>query len=248
MKTLGIIQARMGSTRLPNKMLLILHGYSIIEWVIKRTMKSSLLDDLVVAIPDTSENDVLELEILKLGAKVFRGEENDVLSRFYFAAKENKATHVVRVCADNPLIDSNEIDNLVKYYFQNPCDYAYNNVPKNNNYPDGLGAEIVSFKTLKYLFETTSQIQHREHIFNYIWGNMDQYTIRTFNPPCQEIQCPDLKLDLDTQNDFNWLRKLNITPEMNAVQIISSALKISRDLDKGTPFSEDNININKISE
>ena len=230
MKRLGIIQARMGSSRLLNKMLLILHGHSIIEWVIKRTTKSCLLDDLVVAIPDTPENDVLEVEILKFGAKVFRGDENDVLSRFYFAAKENNATHVVRVCADNPLIDSNEIDNLIRYYFQNSCDYAYNHIPKNNNYPDGLGAEITSFETLKYLFEITKQTQQREHIFNYIWENTDQFSIKTFNPTSKEIQYPELKLDLDTQNDFNWLKKLNINPEMSASEIIKSALKISRSL------------------
>ena len=230
MKRLGIIQARMGSSRLPNKMLLILHGHSIIEWVIKRTMKSCLLDDLVVAIPDTPENNVLEVEILKFGVKVFIGDENDVLSRFYFAAKENNATHVVRICADNPLIDSNEIDNLIRYYFQNSCDYAYNHIPKNNNYPDGLGAEITSFETLKYLFEITKQPQQREHIFNYIWENTDQFSIKTFNPTSQEIQYPDLKLDLDTQDDFNWLKKLNIKPEMSASEIIKSALKISRSL------------------
>ena len=95
MKRLGIIQARMGSSRLLNKMLLILHGHSIIEWVIKRTTKSCLLDDLVVAIPDTPENDVLEVEILKFGVKVFRGDENDVLSRFYFAAKENNKMAII---------------------------------------------------------------------------------------------------------------------------------------------------------
>ncbi|TVZ55506.1 spore coat polysaccharide biosynthesis protein SpsF [Lutibacter sp. Hel_I_33_5] len=228
MKTVGIIQARMGSSRLPNKMLLILHGYSIIEWVIKRSMKSSLLDDVIVAIPNSQENDVLEIEILRLGAKVFRGDENDVLSRFYFAAKENEAAHVVRVCGDNPLIDGKEIDNLIKYYSENSCDYAYNHIPKNNNYPDGLGAEIVSFKTLKYLYETTKLPKHREHAFNYIWDNTSLYSIKTFNPLCKEIQHPKLKLDLDTLDDFNWLKKLAIKPEMSTKQIINSALKISR--------------------
>lgn len=228
MKRLGIIQARMGSTRLPNKMLLNLHGHSIIEWVIKRTIKSYLLDELVVAIPDTPENDILEVEILKYGVKVFRGDENNVLSRFYFAANEYQATHVIRICADNPLIDPEELDNLIRYYLQNKCDYAYNHIPKNNKYPDGLGAEITSFKILKSLHSKAKKSQQREHIFNYIWENPDLFCIKTFDPNLQNLQFPDLKLDLDTRNDFNWLQKLNINPEMSALEIIKSALKIPR--------------------
>jgi len=231
MKRVAIVQARMGSKRLPNKMLYDLNGQSIIEWVIKRSMRSHLLDDIVVAIPNTEENDVLNRKILEIGTKVFRGDESDVLSRFYFAAEEIKATHVVRVCADNPLIDGKEIDNLIKYYFDNLCDYAYNHIPKDNNYPDGLGAEIVSFQTLRNLHHKTKSQKYREHIFNYIWDRPDQFNIKTFDPLSQELKHPEIKLDLDTIDDFNWLKKLNVNPKMNSEQVINLALKIPRNGD-----------------
>ena len=230
-KRVAIVQARMGSKRLPNKMLYDLNGQSIIEWVIKRSMRSHLLDDIVVAIPNTEENDVLNRKILETGTKVFRGDESDVLSRFYFAAEEIKATHVVRVCADNPLIDGKEIDNLINYYFDNICDYAYNHIPKNNNYPDGLGAEIVSFQTLRNLHHEAKAQKYREHIFNYIWDRSNQFKIKTFDPPRSKLKQPEIRLDLDTIDDFNWLKKLNVTPQMNSEEIINLALKIPRNGD-----------------
>ena len=231
MKRVAIVQARMGSKRLPNKMLYDLNGQSIIEWVINRSMRSRSLDDIVVAIPNTEENDVLNRKILETGTKVFRGDESDVLSRFYFAAEEIKATHVVRVCADNPLIDGKEIDNLINYYFDNICDYAYNHIPKNNNYPDGLGAEIVSFQTLRNLHHKAKLQKYREHIFNYIWDRPNQFKIKTFDPPRSKLKQPEIRLDLDTIDDFNWLKKLNVTPQMNSEEIINLALKTSRNND-----------------
>lgn len=151
MKTVAIIQARVGSTRLPYKMLLSLHGKPIIEWVVKRVAKSKKIDELVVAIPKTEDNDVLAKYIQDLGFDVFRGSEDNVLGRFYQSVKDKNATHIVRVCADNPLIDGSEIDNLIDFYQNNPCDYAYNHIPTNNLYPDGLGAEIISYGLLKHI-------------------------------------------------------------------------------------------------
>ena len=112
----AIIQARMGSARLPYKMMLSLHGHPIIEWVLKRVKSSQKLHSIVVAIPLSSENDILEKYLRSLEVDVYRGNEEDVLLRFYEAAKLKKATHIVRVCADNPLISSEEIDYLIKFY------------------------------------------------------------------------------------------------------------------------------------
>jgi len=163
MKTIAIIQARLGSTRLPNKMLLSLHGKPIIEWVIKRVKKSKLLDDIIVAIPNTKKDDVLEFYLKRLDVKVFRGSETNVLNRFYEAVKNDNVKNIVRVCADNPLICGEEIDNLIKFYLENKCDYAYNHIPKNNLYPDGLGAEIVSFELLNWLNKNVKKRKHKEH-------------------------------------------------------------------------------------
>lgn len=126
-KTVAIVQARMGASRLPGKMMLWLHGFPVIEWVVRRTASSRRLDDVVVAIPDTPMNDILDEFLSKiLKVNVFRGSEQDVLERYAAAGRACGAEKVVRVCADNPLISGEVIDDLVRFFDENPCDYAYN--------------------------------------------------------------------------------------------------------------------------
>ncbi len=204
-KTIAIVQARLGSTRLPFKMMLSLHGKPIIEWVIRRVQKSKLLDDVIVAIPVTEDNDLLEKFILELGVKVYRGSEGNVLERFYKSVESENCKQIVRICADNPLIDGNEIDNLIRFYQNNPCDYAYNHIPKNNNYPDGFGAEIITFEILKHLYEVVDTQHHKEHCLSYITENSDKFDIKTFDPLDIELHHPELRFDIDTFGDYKKL-------------------------------------------
>ncbi len=226
-RTVAIIQARMGATRLPGKMMLLLHEYPIIEWVVRRTLTARRLDDLVVAIPDTPADDVL-YDYLRncLKVNVFRGSEKDVLGRFVASARDFNASHVVRICADNPLISGEVIDDLIKFFYDNPCDYAYNQGDSGvtNAYPDGLGAEIVSSLLLEWLDKNTSEPRHREHCMSYIIDHPDKFTIKTFNPPDPAIAHPELKLDIDTLEDYIQLWKLNVNMSMSAREIVAVAL------------------------
>ena len=219
-KTVAIIQARLGSTRLPYKMMLSLHGKPIIEWVIRRVQNSKLLNDIIVAIPISEDNDLLAKYIMELGVKVFRGSESNVLNRFYEAVKNENATHIVRICADNPLIDGNEIDNLIKFYIKNSCDYAYNHIPKDNLYPDGLGAEIISFELLKFLNENVVLQNHKEHCLSYIWDNKEKFTIKTFDPPNKKLHRADVKLDVDTFDDYYKLAMKNFDINTSSEELI----------------------------
>jgi len=222
MKNIGVIQARLGSTRLPNKMLLVLKEKPIIEWVIRRVLKSELLDKVILAIPDNKVNDVLEMYVknLNLDIEIFRGNENDVVKRFYDAVKKYKPLNVVRICADNPLISPKEIDNLIKFFQNKDIDYAYNHIPKNNLYPDGLGAEIVKFEVLEKIYNNAMLKEEREHIFNYIWNNQNKFKIETFNPENEFLQKPYIKLDIDTFDDYYKLWKLDININSTDVDII----------------------------
>lgn len=220
MKTVAIIQARIGSTRLPYKMMLSLHGHPIIEWVIKRVQKSKLLDDIIVAIPISEENNILAHLIKKLGVKIFRGSESNVLERFYTAATHENATHIIRICADNPLIDGNEIDNLIRFYIDNPYDYVYNHIPKNNQYPDGLGAEIISFELLERLFQVVQSQHHKEHCLSYIHDNQEQFTIKTFDPPNLLLHHPELRFDIDTFDDYYNLAVRDIHIDISSDKLI----------------------------
>ena len=226
-KVVGVIQARLGSTRLSYKMMLSLHGYPVIQWVLHRVKKSELLDYIVVAIPDTPENDFFELVIQRLGGNVFRGHENDVLQRMYLAVEPLQPTQVVRICADNPFIDGEEIDRLIDFFNDNHCDYAYNHIPKDNLYPDGLGAEIVTFDLFKHLHCTAVQPRHREHCLSYITDNSHCFNIKTFDPIDSKLHHPELKLDIDTFEDYEKLSRKIFTLEMSSIDIINRILEHS---------------------
>ena len=226
MKTIGIIQARMGSHRLPMKMLMDLNGYPLIEWIIKRVSKAKNIDEFVAAIPQTKENDELSDHLESFNVNVFRGSENDVLNRFYEASIEYSADLIVRICGDNPLICASELDRLVEFYKANNCDYAYNHMPRNNRYPDGLGAEICSFMTLDKINNVAIKEDHREHVFNFVWENKEDFIIKTFDPP-EIIAYPHLKFDVDTQEDLDKLRLKDYKISMEAKEIIE--LNIQKD-------------------
>jgi len=219
-RVVGIIQARMGSSRLPLKMLLSLHGKPIIEWVVKRVQKAKLLDDIVVAIPNTPQDDILANYLKKLNVHVFRGSEVDVLARFYFAAKEYKATDIVRICADNPLIDPMAIDDLIAFYQKEKGDYVYNHIPKNNLYPDGFGAEITSFEHLEYMYLYAKEEKYREHCMSYIVDNPQKFHIKTFNPKDKNLHYPNLKFDIDTFEDYAYLANKDFDIDISAKELV----------------------------
>ena len=226
-RVLAIVQARMGASRLPNKMMMWLHGYPIIEWVRQRVGKIEGVGDVVFALPDTHLDNVLAIFLEKKEEKIFRGDEADVLGRFRGAAMANNATHVVRICADNPFISSRAIDDLIDFYFSNNCDYAYNHIPVKNTYPDGLGAEIVSMKILEALHIKAKKEEEREHIFNYIWNNPKDFSIKTLNPLNDAISFPDVKLDIDTIGDYLKFISLPLSMEMEAEDIVRIYRKYS---------------------
>jgi len=223
-RTVAIIQARMGATRLPNKLLLDLHGHTIAEWVYRRSLQSNLLDEVVFAIPNSFENDVLANHIREMGGLIYRGSENDLVDRFYKTAHKYKADRIVRICADNPVLSGEVIDNLIIFYDQNQCDYAYNHIPRNNLYPDGLGAEICSLSLLEEIKQKAVTPEHKEHLFNYIWDNKSSYNIKTFDPEDSRLRHPELKLDLDTPADYQHLLSRPYKIDMTADEIIALAL------------------------
>ena len=221
-KVVAIVQARLGSTRLPLKSLLSLRGLPIIDWVTQRLARSRRLDGLMVAVPDTALDRVLCEHLERRGVPVMAGPEQDVLARFALAAKQADAGLVVRVCADNPCIWGDAVDRLVDFYRKGGCDYAYNHIPRNNLWPDGLGAEILSRELLDELDVRAKLPSQREHCLNYIWDNAGQYRIATFDPEEPWLRRPDLRLDVDSADDFRRLALLPLQPAMDAREIISA--------------------------
>jgi spore coat polysaccharide biosynthesis protein SpsF len=218
MKVIALVQARLGSVRLPGKMLLRLHGLPIIDWVTRRAASSALLDGLVVATGDQTWDDRLAEHVAGQGLAVFRGPEEDVLERFRLAGEWAGATHVVRICADNPLIWGGAIDDLISRYRERAESeeekrlYVYNHIPRDNLWPDGLGAEMVSFPLLASLAQRAVRPEHREHCLSYIWDHAAEFAIHTFNPGDVRLRRPEIRLDVDTPADYRRLALMPLTP------------------------------------
>jgi spore coat polysaccharide biosynthesis protein SpsF len=214
-KTVALVQARMGSSRLPGKMMMDLCGYPVLHWVLYRVKQAQRLDEVVLATTERKQDDPLTELAQSLKVRVFRGSEADVLGRFRDAAREFKADVVVRVCADNPLIAPEEIDRLVDLYrslLNQGADpdrlYAFNHLPRlGNRYADGLGAEIFSQKLLHNLAHLAVAPPHREHVTTYLWEHAADYDIHAVPAP-PEVAYPEVKLDVDTPEDLERLRIL----------------------------------------
>jgi spore coat polysaccharide biosynthesis protein SpsF len=219
-RTVAIVQARLGSSRLPMKSLLCLRDLPVIDWVTERLSRAKKLHGLMVAVPDTPLDQVLLEHLQRRGVPCMAGPEEDVLARFCQAARLADAGLVLRVCADNPLIWGEALDRLVDFYMQGGWDYAYNHIPRANLWPDGLGAEILSRELLEELDMRAKEPAQREHCLNYIWDNASHFQIGTFDPQEEWLRRPDLKMDLDYPEDFRKLALLPISPQMDARALI----------------------------
>lgn len=208
-KTLAIIQARMGSKRLQGKMMREIAGEPLLKLIFDRLKRLKKVDRVIMATSTNDENDALEKLAMKESIECYRGSEEDVLDRFYqIAQREKNFIFVVRICGDNPLIDPLEVDRLVSFHHRGGYDYSFNHIPYDDNgYPDGVGAEILSGDKLSYIWARADQAHQRQHCFDYIWDNMRQFNIGVLKAR-KSIRRPDIKLDIDTEEDLGFVRNL----------------------------------------
>ena len=214
-RTIAVIQARLGSQRFPEKMLADLGGHSLLEWVVARVRRSTLLDRVVVATTEETRDDRLAAECANLGAEVMRGPTDDVLTRFVQAIDDDDADTVVRVCADNPFIDPACVDQLVREFRQHGAEYAFNHRPHGScNYSDGFGAEILSRELLYKLHESSLSPQQREHVTLAVVDGTVPARIHACTAPT-ELAHPELRFDVDTTEDLSVLNRLVEIGHMN---------------------------------
>lgn len=174
----GIIQARMGSARLPGKILKKVNGVALLGYQVERVRKSRLLNKVVVATSVLAKDDVVEKFCKTNNIEYFRGSENDVLSRYYECAQKYNADIVVRLTADCPLSDPEIIDDTIKFYIDSKVDYVANTVPpETSKYPDGFDVEVFSMKALKKAYEKAKDSHDREHVTFYFWKYNNDFKI-----------------------------------------------------------------------
>ena len=162
MRVVAIVQARMGSTRLPDKVLRKIGDKPMIQLLLERLSLSKMIDEIVVATSTDEKNKKLRVVVSQLGFKVFQGSETDVLSRFLGAAKFVTADVIVRVTGDCPLIDPLLVDECVKRFNAEKVDYLSNTQPP--TFPDGLDTEVFSFQALERSANEATSIYEREHV------------------------------------------------------------------------------------
>jgi len=210
---LAIIQARMGSTRLPGKVMMQIKDRPIIEHVYLRTLKAQLIDEVVVATSSNPENDVLANYLDLKSINYFRGSEEDVLGRFIQVINEynlQEEDSIVRITADCPLIDARIIDEVIKLHIENGNDYTSNTIIR--SYPDGLDCEVVRVKLLQDILLCPLEKAHKEHVTSFIVENKDMF--KTQNLLNKKDQSK-LRWTLDTIEDFRYIEKIynNVSAE-----------------------------------
>lgn len=164
--TIAIIQARMSSSRLPGKVMMEINGKPMLWHVVNRVKGSRLIDSIVVATTDQSCDDPIDLLCRDMGVACFRGDERDVLDRYYRAAKTHAADVIVRITSDCPLIDPGVIDRIIDRFRQGDCDYAATST--RYSFPEGLDTEVFSMKALERAFGEAKQPSEREHVTPFI--------------------------------------------------------------------------------
>jgi len=207
MKVVAIIQARMGSHRLPGKSLMpVWNEMSLLELVLTRISKAKFPKKVILATTTRKKDDRLISIAERCGVEIIRGSENDVLGRFVQAYKAHPSDAIVRAAADNPLLDPEMIDKLITFFLENqPCDYASNLGPL-SGHPDGVGVEMVSAETLLRLDMETKDMRYREHVVTYLHNNRDYISKLQRAPP--ELYRPSYRLDIDFFEDLVFVREL----------------------------------------
>lgn len=205
MRNAVIMQARIGSTRLSGKVMKELCGKTVLAHDIERIRIAEKVDEIIVATTIDINDDIIAKEALKCGAKVFRGSEEDVLSRYYYAAKENNIDVIIRITSDCPLIDPNILDELIKFFNEHSYDHVSNQSPvlEERTYPRGLDIEIFTFDKLEQAFNNAKEHYQREHVTPYIYeSSTNIYRYKNI------VNYSKYRWTLDTIEDWNLISKV----------------------------------------
>jgi len=201
MNIVAIVQARMGSTRLPKKVMSEIGSMPMIEVLLKRLSKSKKINKIVLATTEKKEDKPLIKYVKSLGYSVSTGSEENVLERFYHTAKKHQANIIVRITGDCPLVDSNIVDNVINLFKDNKIEYASNINPP--TFPDGLDVEVFSFDALENAYKYASSNFEKEHVTPYIKEN-EENQLNYHNSE----DLSHLRLTVDEKDDFLMIKKI----------------------------------------
>lgn len=201
----AVVAARMGSERLPGKSMAILAGKPSFEHIATRLSRSRYLSGVVLATTDQPEDEPLRECARRLKVPYYAGSALDVLGRTLAAAKSVGVHHIVQVTGDCPLIDAAVVDRTIEVYLREHPDYASNGLIA--TYPNGMDTEVFATAILDEVEKLTNDPADREHVSLYIYEHPEHYRLLNVEAP-PEHRRPDLRLTLDTREDYELISKL----------------------------------------
>ncbi len=198
-----IIQARAGSTRLPGKVLQDLRGTPVLGWSIARAKAIGDIDTVWCAVPEGADNDPVAALALRFGAKVARGPEHDVLTRYLIAARAANASVVMRITSDCPLIDPQVSGSVLSAFFETGADYASNVAPR--TWPRGLDTEVFSRDVLETMAAAATEAYDREHVTPWLRNSPD---VVCHNVALADDRYASWRWTLDYEQDLMFMRAI----------------------------------------
>jgi spore coat polysaccharide biosynthesis protein SpsF len=221
-KTVALIQARLGASRLPGKVLLPLAGRPVLAHVVERCRAAAGVDRVVVAAPEAAEDDAVAACARKYGAEVFRGSACDVLGRFAAAAAAFPADHYVRLTADCPFTDPRVVADVLAAHLAGGHDYTYNDVPV--GYPRGYDVEVVRAEVLAWLSASCGDEASREHVTPYLLDHASDFDVFVVRGPAG-ADYSGYRLVLDEAADYKLLaaifERLGAKPLFGLEEVLS---------------------------
>jgi spore coat polysaccharide biosynthesis protein SpsF len=208
----GIIQARLGSSRLPGKIMLEACGKSMLELMIERVKRSKKLDKIIIATSTNAQDDKIVEFCKKAKIDCYRGAEDDLLARYKGAADTFGVDTIVRLTSDTPIIDAETIDDTVEAYLKNNYDFVSNCYPMPRTYPDGTNVEVFSRNLLNEADRQAKKPSEREHVTFFMWMQPDKYKIFRVD---YKRDISKYRLNLDYNEDYSVLKAIfeNLYPK-----------------------------------
>lgn len=212
MKVVAIVQARMGSTRLPGKVLKDIEGETMLARVAQRLRRAELINELLVATTDGRADDAIVAECRRCSVPVSRGDEKDVLDRYFRAAQLAKADVVVRITSDCPLIDPEITDKTIAAFLAEKPDYAANTLVR--TYPRGLDTEVMTFDALGRAWREARKPYERTHVTPYIYEHSSEFKLLSVT---EENDYSSHRWTVDTPEDLEFVRAIYARLKENAM-------------------------------
>lgn len=214
----AIIQARMGSTRLPGKVLLPLSDTTVLGHTVRQVRKAKKIGRVIIATSTNASDDAIELYCRQNNIEVTRGSLQDVLDRYYQAARRCGAEHIARITADCPLIDPAVIDRVAAEYEKGRCDYISTG-RITTTFPDGMDTEIFSFKVLETAWKEAKLPSEREHVTPFIWNHQERFRVIEVK---NGADLSAVRLTLDEEKDYTVLKRIVAdVPELSMDTILA---------------------------